>query len=95
MGYSRQGYWNGFPFPSPEDLPNPGIKPGSPTSQADTLPFKPPRNGDRKQNIKKTQNGRAYLQIKRSTRDGSRKYTTAHATQYHINEQANPKKKKK
>ena len=26
MGFSRQGYWSGLPFPSPEDLPNPGIK---------------------------------------------------------------------
>ena len=30
MGYSRQEYWSGLPFPSPEDLPHPGIKPGSP-----------------------------------------------------------------
>ena len=30
MGFSRQEYWNGLPFPSPEDLPNPGIKPWSP-----------------------------------------------------------------
>ena len=30
MGFSRQGYWSGLPFPSPGDLPNPGIKPGSP-----------------------------------------------------------------
>ena len=28
MEFSRQGYWSGLPFPSPEDLPNPGIKPG-------------------------------------------------------------------
>ena len=28
--FSRQEYWNGLPFPSPEDLPDPGIKPGSP-----------------------------------------------------------------
>ena len=32
----------GLPFPSPEDLPDPGIKPGSPTLQADSLPFEPP-----------------------------------------------------
>ena len=38
MGFSRQEYWSGVPFPSPEDLPNPGIKPGSPALQADTLP---------------------------------------------------------
>ena len=38
MRFSRQGYWSGFPFPSPGDLPNPGIKPGSPALQADALP---------------------------------------------------------
>ena len=31
MGFSRQEYWSGLPFPSPGDLPDPGIKPGSPT----------------------------------------------------------------
>ena len=31
MGFSRQEYWSGLPFPFPEDLPDPGIKPGSPT----------------------------------------------------------------
>ena len=31
MGFSRQGYWSGLQFPTPEDLPNPGIKPRSPT----------------------------------------------------------------
>ena len=41
-GFSRQGYWSGFPFPSLEDLPNPGIEPGSPTLQADILPSEPP-----------------------------------------------------
>ena len=30
MGFSGQEYWSGLPFPSPEDLPNPGIEPGSP-----------------------------------------------------------------
>ena len=30
MGFSRQEYWSGLPFPSPEDLPNPGIEPRSP-----------------------------------------------------------------
>ena len=33
MGFSRQGYWSGLPFPSPGDLPNPGIEPGSPALQ--------------------------------------------------------------
>ena len=36
MGFSRREYWSGLPFPSPGDLPNPGIEPGSPTLQADT-----------------------------------------------------------
>ena len=39
--FSRPEYWSGKPFPSPEDLPNPGIKPRSPTLQADSLPAKP------------------------------------------------------
>ena len=42
MGFSRQEYWSGLPFPSPEDLPNPGIEPRSPALQADTLPSEPP-----------------------------------------------------
>ena len=42
MGFSRQEYWSGLPFPSPGDLPNPGIKPRSPTLQADALPSEPP-----------------------------------------------------
>ena len=40
MGSSRQEYWNGLPFPSP-DLPNPGIEPRSPTLQADSFPSEP------------------------------------------------------
>ena len=36
MGFSRQEYWSGLPFPSPGDLPNPGIEPRSPELQADT-----------------------------------------------------------
>ena len=38
-----QEYWSGLPFPSPVDLPNPGMEPGSPTFQADTLPSEPSR----------------------------------------------------
>ena len=37
VGFSRQEYWSGLPFPSLGDLPDPGIKPGFPTFQADTL----------------------------------------------------------
>ena len=42
MGFSRQEQWSGLPFPSPEDLPHPGIEPGSPTLWADALPSEPP-----------------------------------------------------
>ena len=42
MGFSRQEYWSGLPFPYPGDLPNPGIKPGSPAFQADDLTSEPP-----------------------------------------------------
>ena len=41
MGFSRQEYWSGLPFPSPGDLPNPGIEPRSPALQADASPSKP------------------------------------------------------
>ena len=37
MRFSRQEYWSGLPFPSPGDLPNPGIEPRSPALQADSL----------------------------------------------------------
>ena len=42
MGFSRQEYWSGLLFPSPGDLPDPGIEPRSPTLWADTLPSEPP-----------------------------------------------------
>ena len=42
MGFSRQEHWSGLPFPSPGDLPKPGIEPGPPILQAVTLPSEPP-----------------------------------------------------
>ena len=44
MGFSRQGYWSGFPFPSPGDLPDPGIESGSPALQEDSLLSEPRGN---------------------------------------------------
>ena len=41
MGFSRQGYWSGLPFPSPQDLPNPGIELRSPALHMDSLPAEP------------------------------------------------------
>ena len=42
MGFSRQEYWSGLPFPSLGDLPDPRIEPGFPTLQADSLPAESP-----------------------------------------------------
>ena len=42
IGFTRQEYWSGLPFPSPEDLPDRGIEPRSPTLQVDTLLSEPP-----------------------------------------------------
>ena len=42
MGFPRREYWSGWPFPSPGDLPDPGIEPRSPALQADAFPSKPP-----------------------------------------------------
>jgi len=42
MEFSRQEYWSGEPFPSPGDLPNPGIEPGSPALPAESLLSEPP-----------------------------------------------------
>ena len=52
MGCSRQEYWSGLPFPSPGDLPNPGIKPTFPTLQVDSLPSEPPGKPKWCQNVK-------------------------------------------
>ena len=59
IGFSRQEYWSGLPFPSPGDLPNPGIEPRSPALQADSLPSGPDsyRIGNLIRNICPTQIG--------------------------------------
>ena len=43
MEFSRQEYWSGVPFPSPKDVPDPGIEPGSPALQGDSLLSEPPK----------------------------------------------------
>ena len=58
MGFSRQEYWSGLPFPSPEDLPHPGIEPGSPTLLADALPSEPPGKSGRAVGKKLNPSGR-------------------------------------
>ena len=42
LGFPKQEYWGGLTFPSPRGLPDPGIEPGSPALQADSLPSEPP-----------------------------------------------------
>ena len=42
MGFSRQEHWSGLSFPSPGDLPDPGIEPGSPVLQVDSFESEPP-----------------------------------------------------
>ena len=57
MEFSRQEYWRGLPFPSPGDLPHPGIEPGSLALQADALPSEPPgkpKDLSKRSNKKKT-----------------------------------------
>ena len=68
MEFSRQEYWNGLPFASPGDLPNPGIKPGCPALQADALPSEPPRKPnkekpDKENQMKKNQTQKAMYYI--------------------------------
>ena len=53
MGFSRQEYWSGLPFPSPGDLPDPGIEPRPPALQADSLPSEPPVGETRKKGRKR------------------------------------------
>ena len=47
MEFSRQEYWSGLLFSSPRDLPHPGIEPGSPELQADSLPSEPPGKSEK------------------------------------------------
>ena len=51
MGFSRQEYWSGLPFPSPGDLPDPGIEPRCPAFQADASTSKPPGKSERERQV--------------------------------------------
>ena len=54
MVFSRQEYWSGLPFPSPGNLPDPGIEPRSPALQAGALPSEPPGKTKKRPQIVKT-----------------------------------------
>ena len=70
MEFSRQEYWSGFPFPSPGDLPNPGIEPGSPALQADALLSEPPG----KQIISGTTKVKRLYRMRQEVRDLTRTF---------------------
>ena len=65
MGFSRQEYWSRLPFPSPGDLPNPEIEPGSPALQADALSSEPPGKPHReqKESLKAEQHDSVQTQV--------------------------------
>ena len=63
MGFSRQEYWSGLPFPSPGDLPNSRIEPRSPALQADILPSELPRKPNSR-SIHIVANGNLFLRLK-------------------------------
>ena len=65
MEFSRQEYWSGLPFPSPGDLPHPGIKPQSPALQADALPSEPP---EKKANVKECSNYHTIALVSRASK---------------------------
>ena len=66
MGFFRQEYWSGLPFPSPRDLPDPGIKPGAPVLEAS------PQMGECLASIAQphSEAGRGPLVVSRTPQDG-------------------------
>ena len=71
MEFSSQGYCSGLPFPSPGDLPNPGIEPGSSALQADSLPTELP--GKPMNSMRRPQVGRCQYATGDQWRNNSRK----------------------
>ena len=74
MGFSRQEYWSGLPFPSPGDLPDPGVEPRSPALQADALSSEPPGK-PRRGVISKGESRRRELQTAQTSADFSFKFS--------------------
>ena len=62
MGFSRQEYTSGLPFPPPSDLPNPGIEPGLHALQADSLPTEPQGKPNQNVNVFKTEQSKMNSQ---------------------------------
>ena len=74
MGFSRQEYWSGLPFPSPGDLPTPGLEPGSPTLLADYIPTE----------LWGNPNIYYYIQNRESSKNKVLMYSTGNYSQYLI-----------
>ena len=80
MGFSKQECWSGLPFPSPGDLPNPGIEPRSPALQADSLPAEPPGKPSKQQTRRKYNpiSSQDYHLIQPCPSEGKKKLTSSH-----------------
>ena len=63
QGILKEEYWSEFPFPSPGDLPDPGIKLGSPTLQVDSLPPEPPEKEENELNSQKTERVNGFKKV--------------------------------
>ena len=78
MGFSRQEYWSGLPFPPPGDLLEPGIEPGSPALQVDALPSEPPGNPDLTEKQHEIQGLRGYRRVISSALAGGAYWSLGH-----------------
>ena len=80
MGFSRQVYWSELPFPSPEDLPDPGIEPRFPSLEADASPPEPGRKSYLlKQEYKNSGTLNTHTHTHTHTRAGTNTHTYARA----------------
>ena len=74
MGFSRQEYQSGLPFPPPGDLPNPGIEPGSPALRADALPYEPEETVNQLIGQRSCVGQRQMMQVVIEIRKGPKKF---------------------
>ena len=97
IGFSRQEYWSGLAFPSPGDLPDPGIEPRSPTLEADALTSEPP--GKPEHNLKLLQEskagstreqGQTEMSVKTVTKWSKRYCDSEHGVHQEVNENCLP-----
>ena len=97
MGFSRQEYWSGLAFPSPGDLPDPGIEPRSPTLEADALTSEPP--GKPEHNLKLLQEskagstreqGQTEMSVKTVTKWSKKYCDSEHRVHQEVNENCLP-----